>query len=388
MRDARRVLAALLLAAAAALIGQQSETVSVPEGAALRLLPEASSPSLTLIDEAVELPLLERRGDWVRVTYADWKGWVLLADGGQASGPAPLPQVDAKRLARATASLASPRRLALGPFHVVTDVRDEPLLARLGLVAAGLPAVYAQRYGLDPGVEADQHVVLFSREESYAAFELETTALRGYASKAHGGGVAVVVAGDRTPERVIELLVHELAHLLNRRALSPDPGGLPPWLEEGIAAELSYSRVSAGGRLEPGTLRNARTVRRNLRYFPPITVPLVTPDSPQKLANNLADLVWQREALPLAKLGLLPWAEFVRADTRKTAYAESANLVRYLLAGRRGAYADRFRGFLREVAEGMPAEIEALWSRLQVSPEAFEREFQAWLVAQRIPPRP
>ncbi len=254
-------------------------------------------------------------------------------------------------------------------------------------MAAGLPAVYAERYGLDPGVAAEQYVVVFSREESYAAFELETTALRGYASPANGGGVAVVVAGDRTPERVIELLVHELAHLLNRRALSPNPGALPPWLEEGIAEELSYSRVSAGGRLEPGTLRNARTVRRDLRYGPAITVPLVTPDDPQKLANKLADLVWQRKALPLAELGLLPWAEFVCADTRKTAYAVSANLVRYLLAGRRGAYADRFRGFLREVAEGLPAEIEVLWSRLQVSPKAFEREFQAWLVGQRIPPR-
>jgi hypothetical protein len=177
--------------------------------------------------------------------------------------------------------------------------------------------------------------------------------------------VVAFYRGDRPAAEVAGTLVHELAHLLNRRGLGP---ALPPWLDEGIADDLAQSDFSATDALLPGTLGG--TVSRQGGQI--------------DLRGARASLLLVQRAAENASAPQLPrllerdWDDFVGAESEQL-YAGSLFWVRYLLAGEGGALASSFRTFLRGVAEGRPATPEELSLRLGRPWPHLELGYRAWL---------
>ena len=147
-------------------------------------------------------------------------------------------------------------------------------------------------------------------------------------------------------------LLHELGHLLNRRALGP---ALPPWLDEGMSDDLAFSIVDESGRLLAGTISGLRV--ETVGGF--------------ELRGGLASLKIsaedaERQVLP----GLLDlsWTEFAIVGPVGRNYARAAFLVRCLLADRCGpASATAFRDYLSGISGGGSADPEALRSELDRS---------------------
>jgi hypothetical protein len=164
-------------------------------------------------------------------------------------------------------------------------------------------------------------------------------------------------------EGVRATLLHELVHLVNRRALGP---ALPPWLDEGMANDLAESAVGEGGRLLPGilgevTVTDGPRVERHLGAA-----------SRELLRRSLANGTLP----PLAALTAADGETFRAVEPQALAYAEASFLVRYLLAGE---LAGRFRAFLATVAAGGDPGGEAMRETLGLSWEELEGRFRASL---------
>lgn len=355
----------------------EEERLEVAAGLRLRERPDLQAPILVRVDAASELPVLERRGKWVRLRYGVYRGWARLdgeegpltaaraGSAGQGTDPA--------RLARARALLAAGREISLGPYRLLTDLDDARLLARLDVLAGSVRQVYRERLGLEPPPPAGEVVVLFGREADYRRFSAGEETLEGLEAHGHaGGGMAALAAEDKEPEALAALLVHELVHLENRRAF---PGELPPWLEEGLAEDLAYSRLDAGGRLQPGTLGGHAIQRRdrlgNLEQM--------------ELAGARAALSrllqgWDdRRRRPLEELLSLSWYELVEPSVRPILYPQSAFFVRFLLDGGDPGLAAGFRAYLAQVAAGGPAGGATLAAHLERSWREVEAAYLAWL---------
>ncbi len=358
--------------------------IEVAQGTALHELPDARAAALAVVDAPSELPLVERRGGWALVRYGAFKGWVPLAREAGGAGPAgalPARAADREILARALAALpGEDTRRELGPYAVYTDVGDSKLLGRLEAVAAGLEATYRSRYGLDSGSAAGQAVVLFSREADYRAFASGDLAYAGLEEGGHAGfGVAALFAEGKKDWQVSALLVHELTHLINGRALGPRT---PPWLEEGLADDLGDSRVDAAGRLLPGSLGGEESVSERKassaagRDRIEITV---TTEGAYAALGRLTRLLNRGRLPPLAELTGLSWREIVDPGLREDAYAESAFFVRYLLDGGDEALARGFRSYLAAIAAGGDGGPAALRASLGRDWAELDAGFGRWL---------
>ncbi len=283
--------------------------------------------------------------------------------------PRPLPgqAPDAERLERAVGMLRPERRAGrVGGYALHTDVADAALLDRLDRFAGALEDLYSDRYGLALVGHAAEAVVLYRREEDYRRFEQTEERLAGVGSTGHTRrGVVAFYQGDRPSEEVTGTLVHELAHLLNRRGLGP---ALPPWLDEGIADDLAQSEISASDALMPGTLGG--TVLRSGRR-----IDLRGARASLLLLQRAAE---ENTGQPLRALLEQGWDDFVGVE-REALYAGSLFWVRYLLAGEGGGLAPSFRAYLRGIAEGGPATPEELSLRLGRSWPHLELGYRAWL---------
>jgi len=231
------------------------ETVALEAGARLREQPRFDSPVLEILGVSLELPVLDHQGSWVKVRFGAWQGWVQR--GGE--GAAPLQEIslplgpDEERLLRARTLLGvdvEPR--PLGPFTLYTDVEDENLLDWLSAVAQDVFRAYRERFGLDPGSVTREVLVVFAGEADYRRFEAAEDRIAkadssGYTSE----GLSVLFAGDHARTSLGSLFIHELTHLLNRRVFRAE---VPPWLEEGMAEDLAYSRLTPKGQIRLGTL--------------------------------------------------------------------------------------------------------------------------------------
>jgi hypothetical protein len=159
-------------------------------------------------------------------------------------------------------------------------------------------------------------------------------------------------------------LLHELAHLLSRRALGP---ALPPWLDEGISDDLAYSIVDGSGRLLPGTISGVRIEAVGGFEFRGGLASL-------KISADDVD----RSVLP----GLLDlsWSEFAIDGSAGRNYARAAFLIRCLLADRCGpASASAFRDYLSAISEGGAAGPEALKSELDRSWDLVEADQHSYV---------
>lgn len=356
------------------------ERVTVKPGIPLLAEPRPGAPRVLTPQRIAVLKVLDRRPGWVQVQYEEVTGWVPTRDWAGSgpplgSDPDPVRPLsgrgpDEPRLALARARLMPPEVVGkVGPYVVYTDLRDPARLSFFDRVAAGLDSAYRSRYQVSPIGDPAEAVVIFSRESDYRAFLGQATSVAELPASGHTGhGIVSLFDGRRPQNEVASTLVHELAHLLNRRAIGP---ALPSWLEEGIADDLSQSQIDRSGKLLPGTLGGV-TVRVGRR---------IEMHGARAALQDLRDAAAAGGLRPLPQLLALDWGEFVRGNGELN-YAQSSFFVRYLLQGEQGALAPGFRAFLQEVSNGGPPEPEALRQKLGRTWPMLEAGFRLWVLAQ------
>ncbi|MCP3957263.1 MAG: hypothetical protein GY719_05370 [bacterium] len=389
------------LGAPAEIAPAETELIRVEPGSRLRGQPDVRSQVIAVVDAAIELEILERRDPWVRVLYGSSKGWLTTAEDVIASADDALASDRAAwRLALARQMLGytsisrdssrrGPKRL--GSFELLTDVRDRSLLRFLGAIAVQLPRAYRDRYRLGPRIgapsaDSSDTVILFAHERDYRAYEAEIRprADRGALGHAYQG-LAVLYVGRQSPDDVAAVLVHELTHVLNRRALN----AAPPWLEEGMANDLAFCRIGASRGLELGSLGGRNVVIEQHSYRPGGWLGI---DQAIHLSGPLASFSLLRdrwlagETLSLVRLASMRASEFFDPESRQAHYDASAFFLRYLLDGEDDLTAP-FHAFLASLAAERRAEDPpALDSALGRTWPELERDFGGWLEQQK--PRP
>jgi hypothetical protein len=389
------------------------ETFDVPEGTRLYSKPSHAGDALTMVDVDLTLPVRARCGAWVEVVYEGLRGYVLPGDAyvppldiGVTASVGVTADSFEERLADAKTSMKGLAREApLGPWTAVTDApaKDLEPLAR---VAAHLAATFTERYGLQVDPPGEQAVALFTNLRDYRAF----LAVTGYP----GATLTRVAAVDVSPRSHVEggivasslrdgpklariHLVHELTHLLQRRAF---PGPLPRWLSEGMAEDLAWCRVDESGRLQLGSIQGLFFMKGPAR----IDVESQGPSA------ALGQYVSMLNSAPLGRHGIekaLPLENLLGFDlsglgnvqggylrgVSRLKVTGAGLLVRFLLDGERdlaptkkkrpeapGPRAARFRTFLASVASGGPSDPQALFRTLDADPAALERAFDEWVL--------
>lgn len=355
------------------------ELVMVEAGTRLQESPHPGAPVLDVVQTQIELPVLERFGAWVRIRYGSWRGWILVADDGElpvAAQTPPKPREE-ERLTRARELLGNAARArTLGPYTLYTDLTDNALLEQLAGVATHLTLSYRQRYDLEVSLDGSEAVVLFADEGDYRAFEAGEKSIadvhtQGFARQ----GLSVLFVGERDVTATRQALIHELVHVLNRRALGTH---IPAWLEEGLAEDLGFSRIQADGQIVVGSLGGSSV---------PVPTSPSRVGSPQgiEISGPRGSLValliaWHDPTRPaLAELVAMPWQEFVGAAAGAIHYAESAFLVRYLLDGRKRSLGEGFRRYLRAMAAGELKLGATVWTYLGIEADELEPAYYLWL---------
>jgi len=356
------------------------EMVWLVPGMVLRSEPGDSAPVLLEPGGVTNVPVVERRGDWVQVVYRRRAGWVKSPQEWVPPLPAePLPVHPVPALAPDPARLALAREILhltaeepsgrLGPYPLYTDHPGVELYAFLDRVAAETEAAYVERYGRTPLGEAAEAIVLFTRQEDYRSFQASEARIAGIASAGHAaGGILALYAEGEHRLDLASTLVHEIVHLLNRRALGP---ALPPWLDEGLAGDLGAATFTPEGKL----------LTRELGGRIELSPGRIDYHGSHAALRRLHQALDRGDAPTLEEMVDLSWEDFVHPSLAELNYAESAFFLRYLIAGEGGAMAPGFRAFLAAVSEGEPPTGEALRTHLDRPWSRIEPSFQAWVRA-------
>jgi hypothetical protein len=357
----------------------QPEWVFLGVGAALRAEPDIEAPLVSKTRRLDHYRVLERAEPWIHVALPDGReAWVDLDAprdrtpplGSEPTPPGPLPARPAapEVLSLADSLLIGERvERVLGGYRVRSDVLDASLLERLGERLAGLESVYAERYGVRPVGRPAETIVVFALEAAYRRFESRVPELRGVGSAGHAAdGVAALFVGDRPEREVLATAIHEVTHLLNRRALGP---ALPPWIEEGLADEmalLGLARASGDGSPYAGSLSFAGSMVRG--------------SGPLAGLVLLLDRVDAGELSPLESLPGQDWQDFREAPRGRDLYNQSGFFVHYLLEREgRSELRDGLRSFLAGIARGESATGERLIAQLGTTWAELEGDFRSWL---------
>jgi len=357
------------------------QVVWVLPGTVMRAAPSPTAAPVHQFDAVANTFKRERRGDWFRVRYLGDEGWVYLEGYDESGGPPygidpdlprPMPpQPPAEERLAAALELFTGRQehRRLGPYDLYTDCPDGPLLHLLDRLAAQVEPAYRERYDRLPIGSPQAALVLYRSELPYRVLQGRSEGLLGLDASGHAGsGLAIFYLGDRDRGDVAATLVHELVHLLNRRALGP---ALPPWLDEGLADDLAASKVGDDGTLHPHRLGGQRI------------------DTPTELriGGALATLHSLHRAAaedrlpPLRHLLGLDQEGFVRGGEIRLHYGMSGFFVRYLLEAEDRRHAEAFRSFLDGVAAGRPATAEELRRHLGLPWQELDRRFRGWIDA-------
>lgn len=363
----------------------EEPTLRARAGTVIRKAPNAKAPRIAVLAEPADLPRIGQQGAWVEVRWKKTTGWVSLAGQAGAEGDLPLLGSAAEPTRPVAARAPDPERLArgrqllglaseraaksarLGPYALFTDLAVPERLAFLDRTAGQVESAYRERYGRTPIGTAAEAVLLFEREGAYRAYQDAEGALAGAEASGHSGyGLVAIWDGGRPTREIAETLVHEIVHLLNRRAIGPQ---LPPWLDEGMADDLAHSRIGDDGALDPSTLGgSAFRAGGRIQYF-----------GARAALRQLVEAQGEGTAPTLPALLAMPWETFVGAGA-DLHYAQASYFVRYLLEGQNGALAPAFRAFLTQVAEGGEPSAEALEKPLGRSWPELEAGFRAWVV--------
>lgn len=345
-------------------------------GMTLHMRPSGSSPKLTEIRRYQRTVPLSVRGPWHQVEIDGWRGWVHVDRPRPRPGepllgrdPAPVLPVEARppdeeKLARARALLQDPSTWELGPYELHTDVRDALLLDLLDQTATALEVVYRERFDLEPVGRPAEAIVLFSKESGYRRYQAQEGRLRGLPAAGHAGsGLVALFVGEQEPAQVAATLIHELTHLLNRRSLGP---ALPPWLDEGLAEDLTWSRLDAFGRPLPGTWGGV--VRE--------TEEVIVRWGGSAVRDRYRRAVARAELIPLDELFRMEWRDFVSLRDG-LAYVQAGLWVRWLLDREPR---ERFHRFLEHTSRGEPITEERLLETIGLSWEEMEAGVKEWVM--------
>lgn len=355
-------------------------------GTVIRKAPNGKAPRVAVLAEPADLPRIGQQGAWVQVRWGKTTGWVslagqagagddqpLLGSAAEPTHPVPARTAEPGRLARARGLLGvanekSAKSVRLGPYVLLTDLAASERIAFLDRVAAQVEAVYRERYGRTPIGAPAETILLFEREGAYRAYQDAEGALAGAEASGHSGyGLVAIWDGGRPTREIAETLVHEIVHLLNRRAIGPQ---LPPWLDEGMADDLAHSRVGDEGSLDPSILGGtAFKAGARIQYF-----------GAKAALRQLVEAQGEGTAPTLPDLLAMPWETFV-ATGADLHYAQTSFFVRYLLMGENGALASGFRTFLNNVAAGGEPSADALVASLDRGWPELELGFRVWVVA-------
>lgn len=358
--------------------------VWIPSGAKILDRPDDHAAIVHRQHETAGVPFRERRGDWFHVRTAAFEGWVHLPGydavsnpplGSGLRAPKPLPSRPPApdRLEDGLEMFSSPARsLQWGEYLIHTDLADGPLLAECRQIAQHIQAEYEQRYRLSIDGSAREQVLLFSQRGDYERFQQQDARVAGLPAAGHSGpGLVALHAEARSSDEVVSTFVHELTHLLNRRAIGP---ALPPWLEEGIADDLGLSVWSDQGGLEFDSFSGWRRERPNA----------------VELGGGLAALEMTRQGarsgrlMPMQQLLALDWDEFVRSSDRQQHYAQAFLFVRYLMAT--ATRRDAFLAYLKTIAAGGSVDAEHLRQQLGMSWSDVQHEYVTWLLSSSASP--
>jgi len=375
-----------VLGTPAALESNTPEFLWLERGAEIRQSPEWQSAVIAIVDIRLQVPVAQERDGWLLVRYAGWKGWVHAT--GEQESPeevAPFSTFPDQALVDMALEILGSQLdtpPTLGPFALYTDLSEKRLLTFLDKVASNLPQAYRVRYGLDPGDETLEVVVLFSREEDYRAFTQTTTETPGLAAGHATQGIAVVAVGTQSRDEVAAVLVHELTHLLNRRVFREIE---LPWLEEGMGNDLAYCQIKRrSGELDLGTLGGRSVVIDRPVY---LAGGQSRVDREIRLEGPVASLSLLREnrdLLPLDWLLDLQLAEFMDPLAQRTRYDLSTFFIRYLLDSGDSELAADFREYLHLLGErnggGEPLDLP---THLELDVDQLGHSFDSWLQSPR-----
>ncbi len=256
---------------------------------------------------------------------------------------------DPDRLQQAIALLgADGRSSTLGPYRAWTDVAEPALVTRLTELAARIEMAYRERYELTVVGETTASVVLFANQVDYARFRDGEPRLVGLDSRGHTSRGIVALFAEGEWGDVEATLTHELAHLLNRRAIGP---ALPPWLDEGLAEDLAAATVR-GPAWPAAQLRRRTKTGAGSRGS----------DLPQGSLPEILDADWDK---------------FVSPERRSLHYAWSAAWIHFLMSADPVLSAG-FKEFLAGVAAGGAVDAGALQRHLGYGWDDLERSFNRW----------
>jgi len=358
--------------------------VWVRPGSPLRERPDAAAEAVERTASWVLLPVVERRDGWAAVLRGGRPLW--LADAALSGpeerplGSEPLPPGPVAPAPPDPALLAEARRLLgpeawearLGPYVLLSDLPTREPVASLAAAVEMAEGAYRARTGLAPAAAAGGTIVLFAREASYRELQAGEEGIAGLPASGHALGAFVALfAGGQGGDETASVLLHELAHLLNQRAIGP---ALPPWLDEGLAEDLAGSARDAAGRPLPGTYGGL--LRREKERW--------------SATGGSAALAEAARALERAPGPLLPGLleldrdRFLGGEPPGVSYALAFLFVRFLFEGEGGALAPAFRAFLADVAAGAPATAAALGARLDRGWPAVEAAWRAFVAAERL----
>lgn len=364
--------------------------VWVEGGVPVRTSPHPDSEVLARVEFLGNYSVIERRGDWFHIHryFADHRvldGWIVL-DGYEEPSierlqrPEPVlplmavpPEPEKVRRARSFME-GGGVEARCGPYILFTDARDSSIAEDCGQLASRLEGVYRDRFGLSPVGSPAEAIFLFLSQDSYDAFISDDERIPaekgGHAAPA--SGYLALHSEDLPRQAVISTLVHELTHLINRRALGP---ALPPWLSEGLADDLAESRLDELGHLVPGELGGfSLTSEAVIQHF-----------GGTVSTGNLIEALDSSELPELRDLVQMGSEEFHEAPREALHYALSSFWVRYLLSGAPGSEPAGFRAYLAAVASGESITRGLLIDRLGGDWRRLEAGFRTWLRFQKGP---
>lgn len=371
-------------------VGSDSENVKTADrtattewiGIGAQLYSEASRTSSrrSKTVRLAQYSVLQREDPWLEVLLPDGStAWIdrseprdvtpPLGEAPRPPGPLNARPASPDRLAEALMQLQEPRELELNGYIAWTDLPEsaatDALFASARKALAPLEARYEELYGLSPRGEPRETIVLFRTVESYRALQSQTSGIEGVLSAGHTSGGMIALAVDaREMWEVEATLVHEVCHLLNRRAIGP---GLPPWLAEGLADHLAQLARTPSPELDD---RFRLVEEQSISYRGPLAA-----------LRLLAARAEEGTLLALAALTQSEGAAFLDGTTAPLLYAQSAFFIDWLLD--EPELQTGFRSFLAAIAEGGSVSSDALLAQLNRSWTDLDQQFGRWLVSRR-----